>query len=1277
MIPCPSRADLQNLLAEQLPAEQERALLAHVESCPACQQTLEELTAFRVPGPADTAAEDAWPPGEPSSDTGPFWRGLKAAFPGWPATVLTGHAAGLPVGGKKDETEAVLPTRLGRYELLEEIGRGGMGTVLRGYDPDLGRDLAVKVLRLDHQHDPAAVSRFTEEAQIGGQLQHPGIVPVYEVGRSADQRPYFTMKLVKGRTLAARLRERSNPRQDLPHLEQVFEQVCQTMAYAHFRGVIHRDLKPANVMVGAFGEVQVMDWGLAKVLEREGGTSSIPSWCAAATGGLTKVLEGEGELPTRSVLQPPGNASGVVRTVRSTGSGPASQPGHVLGTPAYMAPEQASGEVDRLDERCDVFGLGAILCEILTGQPPYVGADNLQVLNKAAHGDLAEAFARLDACGADPELIRLARSSLTAEVADRPRDAGVLAAELAAHRESMEARLRQAELDQAEARARAEEERKRQRLTAALAAAGLALVLLAAGGGLWLRQVQTERRAEAERQEQALRQEVEATLTQAVSFRKGLRFREAWELLEQAGQRLERAGPDDLRRRPSQARDDLALAERLDAARLQAATIVEGKLDQAGGERKYAAAFAGAGFDWEGEDVTALAARVQDSAVREEIVAALDDWASLTPDGAHQERLMAVARAADPDRWRDRLRQPLLWRDRGALTKLADEAKEAELAPQLATALGRVLRNGGGNAVPLLAAAQARFPQDFWISFELAGAFYQAQRWDEAAGYYLAALALRPQAAAGYNNLGVALHAKGRLDEAIKHFQKALRLDGTYAQAHTNLGLALKDKGHLEEAIEHYEQALRIDPKLAAAHNNLGNALHAKGRLDEAIDRYQQALRIDTTSVHAHTNLGNALAAKGRLEEAIDHFQQALRIDPKFAPTHYNFGNTLKDKGQLEEAIGHYEQALRLDPTYVQAHTNLGVALAAKGRTDEAIEHYQKALALDPKLVQAHTNLGNALHAKGRLDEAISHYEQALRIDPTYALAHYNLANVLKDKGRPDKIIEHYEQALRFDPKYAPAHTNLGVALAAKGRTEEAIEHYEQALRIDPKLVQAHENLGKALLAQGRFHEARAATRRCLDLLPQDHPWRPDATQRLQRCEQLLALEGRLPAVLLDGKDKPADAAERLQFAELCLRKKQYAAAARLYAEAFAAKPQLADDPRTSRRYNAACAAARAAAGQGADATALDDTERARWRQQALSWLRADLTTWSRQAEGDTPEDRSTIIRTLTHWEKDLDLASVRDPDELGKLPEDEREAWRKLWTEAEALRKKVQEKKK
>ncbi len=171
-------------------------------------------------------------------------------------------------------------------------------------------------------------------------------MPVYELGAFPDRRPFLAMKLVRGRTLAALLAERPSPTHDLPRFLSIFEQVCQTVAYAHARRVIHRDLKPSNVMVGSFGEVQVMDWGLAKVLP-EGGVAD-----------ERKRADSETE----------------VRTSRTESSGAESQAGSVLGTPAYMAPEQARGEVDRIDERADVFGLGAILCEILTGQPPYAGS---------------------------------------------------------------------------------------------------------------------------------------------------------------------------------------------------------------------------------------------------------------------------------------------------------------------------------------------------------------------------------------------------------------------------------------------------------------------------------------------------------------------------------------------------------------------------------------------------------------------------------------------------------------------------------------------------------------------------------------------------------------------------------------------------------------------------------------------------------------------------------------------------------------------------------------
>ncbi|MFK8114381.1 MAG: protein kinase [Rubripirellula sp.] len=386
-----------------------------------------------------------------------------------------------------------------RYQLQGEIARGGMGAIIKGRDTDLGRDLAIKVLLDSHKDKPEVIQRFVEEAQIGGQLQHPGIAPIYELGQFADKRPFFAMKLVKGQTLSKLLADREDATDERARFIGIFEQVCQTMAYAHSRGVIHRDLKPANIMVGAFGEVQVMDWGLAKVLQVGG----------VADEKRSQMQQGQSIIQTLR--------SGVGSDARATGSrgsaGSETRMGSVMGTPAYMPPEQALGEIDQMDERADVFGLGAILCEILTGQPPYVADDGELVFRMASRGKLADALSRLGTCGADRDLIALTKHCLELEPGDRPRDAGVLSQRVTKYLESAEAKLREteikraaeaaradaeaakvaAETERAEAEsARASEENRRRRTSLALAASILLLVVIGGGGLLYMKTAEAD-----------------------------------------------------------------------------------------------------------------------------------------------------------------------------------------------------------------------------------------------------------------------------------------------------------------------------------------------------------------------------------------------------------------------------------------------------------------------------------------------------------------------------------------------------------------------------------------------------------------------------------------------------------------------------------------------------------------------------------------------------------------------------------------------------------------
>jgi tRNA A-37 threonylcarbamoyl transferase component Bud32 len=267
---------------------------------------------------------------------------------------LSGVLTGRPQPEESTPPVPYVPATRERYTLIRLHATGGSGRIWLAWDDHLGREVALKELREEHARDPRHWSRLLREARVTSQLEHPGVVAVYELGqRPGSRQPFYTMRFVKGRTLtrAARAYHRqraageTSPRGLLPLLH-AFVMVCDTVAYAHARGVIHRDLKGQNVLLGEQGEVLVLDWGLAEVLG--------PETCATETPGV--VVDPDS-------VPPPGV-------------------GQVLGTPPYMAPEQAAGWADRIDHRSDVYGLGAILYEILTGRPPFAGSDTEEILSK-------------------------------------------------------------------------------------------------------------------------------------------------------------------------------------------------------------------------------------------------------------------------------------------------------------------------------------------------------------------------------------------------------------------------------------------------------------------------------------------------------------------------------------------------------------------------------------------------------------------------------------------------------------------------------------------------------------------------------------------------------------------------------------------------------------------------------------------------------------------------------------------------------------------------------
>ncbi len=766
--------------------------------------------------------------------------------------------------------EPLLPAVPG-YQLVDEIGRGGMGVVYRARDLRLNREVAIKSLNPKYAADSAVATRFQAEAQLTGQLQHPGIPAVHELGTLPDNRPFLAMKLVKGRTLQELLKERD----DLPspsgrgaggegaergRFIAIFEQICHAVGYVHAHHVIHRDLKPSNVMVGAFGEVQVMDWGLAKVIDPNRKT----------------------ERPAEEEDDPEATAAFVTAIDTPERGGSATRTGSVLGTPAYMAPEQAAGQIRRLDARSDVFGLGAILCQILTGHPPYEGTDDNERRVKAVRGELGEAFARLEACGAEPELVALCKRCLAFRQEDRPRDGNAVAAEVAAIRQAAEERARRAELERTRAEVAAAEQAKRRRLVQWAGGLIAAVLLLGLGISLWQmnRAITAEAAAREERDAKAKALEAET-------------------IARQRAMTALRTLTDDI------VENQMARAETLTE---ENKAFLKKIIEHFEG---FAAITA--------NDAESRAIRAEGHARVGLMRYRLGDLKEA--EAAYTAALDIHKQLADEFPTRPEFRQALARSHNNLGVLLADTGrlKEAEAAYTAARDIQKQL----ADEFP----TRPDFRQELAQSHNNLGVLLRATgRLKEAEAAYRDALDLRKQ--------------------LVDEFPTRPDFRQELAISHNNLGNLLRETGRLKEAEAAYTAARDIQKQLAAefptrpdfrqelaqSHNNLGVLLDATGRLKEAEAAYTAALDIrkqlaaefptnlDLRNELAGTCVNLALlcnqrrefkAAKQHLAEGEPHHQAALEANSR-NPTYRQFyRNHLWALTEAHAGLGEQADALK------------------------------------------------------------------------------------------------------------------------------------------------------------------------------------------------------------------------------------------------------------------------------------------------------------------------------------------------------------------------------
>jgi serine/threonine-protein kinase len=704
----------------------------------------------------------------------------------------------------------------GRYQLAGEIARGGVGVILKGRDPDIGRDVAVKMLRAEHAGRPSMVQRFVEEAQITGQLQHPGILPVYELGLSDERRPFFTMKLIKGETLARLLADREQNAVERRKFLTYFEHVCQATAYAHAKGVVHRDLKPSNIMIGSFGEVQLVDWGLAKVLRR---------------GGLAD------EPPAGD----PGADESVIETVR-TASGKVSMVGSIMGTPAYMSPEQARGDIDQLDERSDVFALGAILFEILTGSPPYVGTRDAAI-QAAANCRLEGTFAKLDACGADAELIRLTKRCMSRDPADRPRDAEVVAREVSTYLASLEQRAREAELSAAKSNARAEAERKSRRVTLALSVVIILTLLFGGGAAFWVVQERDARREKAsENMETAIENAavhrglmMEASVTnpsRRLEFEAALAYME--ELLEVS--ELPEATEERARAFLEEGRSAVAdrkLIEIVEEMVIEGASHPDA-VSWARMERRIREAFLDYGIDLLNESPEAIAEKMRRSPFSVELTDGIELW--IGSSGMHgfdpypKERIrewVEIVYLADPDPFLTKLRRTLyaMLFDRAEPDPDVFRQVEAskpfeEVRPRALSwlATGYAMAGDFESARRVYVKACDIYPDDFMLNADFTWVLTHSGEFEEAIPYYMRCLAIRPTNSGIWRLLGNAYRAVGSHQRAVDAIERSILFDPNHAATHVDLAIAHAANEDPELSRDAFCRAMTLDVEAGLAY---------------------------------------------------------------------------------------------------------------------------------------------------------------------------------------------------------------------------------------------------------------------------------------------------------------------------------------------------------------------------------------------------------------------------------------------------------------------------
>ncbi len=1034
------------------------------ETLPEIQATAGSSSAGRAWAPTKGATGNAWPQALPTS----------ATQPATPKRSLNG------------------PRAEDRYRLLDNFAHGGLGNIWRAKDTSIHREIAFKELLPKALRNPVVIERFLEEAQITGQLEHPGIVPIYDVGFQENGTPFYAMKLLKGGNMEAAidamhtLPRGSTERQlAFTRLLRQFIAVCQAVGFAHDKGVLHRDLKPLNIMIGEFGETLVLDWGLAKVLDILGKQE-----IATDSGGQLDQVAPNVSIVDETLAESPSMNTNVTSTndgatgpaVTNTGatgasatSGGGTQPssteagtfyrrqvttdartagsqtmmGQVMGTPAYMPPEQAQGSINTLDARTDIYSLGAILYRLLTNKPPVARGKTHDVLVMVIAGQITPPREIDPTIPAALEAI--CRKAMARQQADRYPKALDLAADVEAcladepvsvFRDPWHERFRRW--------------RKRHR-TLVFSTSAAALVLVTGSvAWSWLESSRIGR----------LRLAAQSKVDDARDATKSAELAKATTLLTEAlGQVRAESALTLLRDRIQSDLDNVA--------RLQVAA-----------ERERIA------------DLRTKASRLLDDA--KQVIELEQDFAQARTLLTEAVTLLANEKA-----------DSLTTLHRQAQSQLADVNQSLADQSEVIAAKAQLAKFGESVEQVRIFGSQPSgedsiddLRQAHKLGLETLQLFaYDADHPEQ----------LDPR----LTLLGPAVQEKWR--------DAMFEVLFTIAQAEINL--ATKDQpDDLKAAasqclsrIREAEQLGRVSPALATLKADVFFLLGQQAQKDAAL---KEAERTPAKTRFDHFSLGEMSRHHHDSAIAMRHYQRALQLDPDDFWTLYMIAECDLHEGRTNAAVTSLTACIARRPAFLLPYVQRGFAFGELKAYEFADHDFDKALELDPNSYAAFLKRGSYFQRKQDFTAAKADFTKAAELRPDLSAPHENLADLSRIRGRqlaasdaPDGVVRaaaEFQTSLAELTKALPISPQQGTLYLARGMIRvalvdptAALADFQRAVRLSPNpavRAASFREIGFVHQRAKRLPEALAAFDQSLKQNPRD------TNVIRQRAEVLLSL---------------------------------------------------------------------------------------------------------------------------------------------------------------------------